>query len=423
MSKTANLTLGEKIREIRKFVGMSQANLAKATKRGIGTISRIENGQAECSGELLKDVRKALDIKNAPLLEGEDITFHERLHVWRDLINARSLHEAREMRKDLANILHLPFERDLMILYMIYDAKLLMAENDVVLAAKRLDFSSLEEMSSENLYHYYFTKGSLLTMHRQYKDALAYFLKAYNLDRFDLEKESSLLYNIAICYGSLCMPCRSIMYLERSCNQFKNERASILGLRIENALAVSYMHIGENNLAQKLLGKCLIRAKSTNNRIYTGIASLNLGSLCLKTDRTEQALGYYNQAFEYFEEGDFFYLENLYYKIRCLIKLGKLSQCKELLQDAKNMAGQNENHMFLFNSLDHLMNLKDPSSCQYLKDTAIPYMLDIYEYYKALDYCKLLEDNYKNKRQTKKALEVAALMRDIYERAIFIEDD
>lgn len=63
------------------------------------------------------------------------------------------------------------------------------------------------------------------------------------------------------------------------------------------------------------------------------------------------------------------------------------------------------------------MNIKNNSSCQYLKDIAAPYMLEIYEYHKVLDHRKLLEDNFKSKGQAN------CIYNERYLRkAIFIEN-
>jgi len=454
MNKDTNkLTLGEKIREIRKFLFISQENLAKAVGCGTSTISRIENEQAQCSEDLLRSIRKALGTKNAPILENESIIFRERLNVWRDLINVRSssLNYAKDMGKNLSTILYIPFEHELAMLYIMYEVKLLIVENNLALAEKRMSIpediseknvsiydaadanfddrfyeyhlnkTSLTNLSSEILYHYYYNKGSICVHRKQYKDALKYYLKANSLEVYNLQKEYHLLYNIAICYGTLCMPMRSILYLEKAYNLFRGERASPFGLSLDNALAVNYTYIGESRLAQELLEKCLILAKGTNNLTYIGISYHNLGVLHLKNNHAEKAIEYFNQSLEHSQENDAFYLEYLYYKIRCMIELGKFNQSKKMIERAKKTSSQYEKYSFLFGSLMHLMTLSQNNSCQYLTCIAIPRMLEDFELYKALDFCKQMEIHFKSKNQTKKVLETAATIRSIYEKIIFVE--
>jgi len=452
LNKTEGLTLGEKIKEVRQFIGMSQHNLAKVTGRGVGTISRIENNKAECDAALLRVIKKAMGISNAPLLQGENATFRERLYVWRNLINSRNPQEARAMSDDLAAILYVPFEQDLVISYIMYEIKLLIAENDFMQAEKLVtlleapidqhvsdtpthDFhywylskNSLDTISNENLYHYYFNKGTLLSIHKKRPEALQAFLQAFNIDNHDFDKEASLLYNIAICYSELCMPAHAILYLERAYALFEADRTSILGnrmdnaLRLDNARAVFYISIGELNLASDLLKRCLIRAESTNNHVYVGIVSHNYGCLQLKAGQPQQAVVSFDRAFDYFTKGDPFYIENLYLKARALFELSEIDDCEVLIQSGlelcRHMYPDNEKHPLLFQSLAHAITIKDADSADFLNNTAIPRLLEMYECFKALDFCKLLEVSYKRKRQAKKALEVTAVIRDIYERTM-----
>ncbi|MCL2840623.1 MAG: helix-turn-helix transcriptional regulator [Defluviitaleaceae bacterium] len=416
-----SLTVGEKIKQIRKTLNVSQKSLAVDLCCSVSTISRIECGQIECNSHILKSIRQSLNIEGVPLLEGERFVFRERLYIWRDVIRDEAMDEADTMQKKLSVILHLPFEPDLVMMYKMFNIELLLTQKKTSLAKTALDLDEgiIHTMNSENLYHYYYNKGTLYMIYEKIEQSLAYFLKAYHLDVASLKKEVSLRFNIALCYTRLGMPYSSIMYQNEAYALFSDERTSLLGLRLGNNLAVNYIFVGELKEAEQLLNKYLIRAQNINNNRYIGIALHNLGCMYFKSSKLERALEYFNQAFEYFPKHDNVYLENIYYKMRCLIGLKSFSKCKELLLDTIEMTKAHKEYFVLFESLTHLMSLRDEQSCRYLKDVAIPHLVSTNKYFKALDYCDVLEKYFIKRNLAKKALEIIAIVRDVYKKMIY----
>lgn len=141
----------------------------------------------------------------------------------------------------------------------------------------------------------------------------------------------------------------------------------------------------------------------------------SVSNLSFKAKNYSQALGYIEDAFEYLKKDEWLYLENLYYKARCLIAL-KSPLSKEVISQAKSTISINEDYHLMFTSLANLLTLKDESSCQYIEHTTIPYLLDKFKYSKALDYCEVLGEHFAKKRNIKKALEMKALAGEIKDR-------
>lgn len=115
--QTTPMPLGEKIRAVRKSKGLSQANIAHALNMSQPYVNLMERGHKNCRPEQLAIIRKFLDIENAPLLEHEAETFKDRLWIWHEMVVKDRLHEAKSMQEQLAPIMSLPYEHDLILLY------------------------------------------------------------------------------------------------------------------------------------------------------------------------------------------------------------------------------------------------------------------------------------------------------------------
>ena len=360
MTRSATLSLGSKIKAIRKHKNLTQQNLADGLGCGVGTINRIENNHIEHNSQRLGLLKKLLDVEGAPLLESELAIYKERLQIWRNLIKDRRLEEARKMCAELAVIVKLPFEQDLNMLYNMFEVKLLLSEGDVGLAVERLDIpkESLSLVSDSGLYHYYYNKGSLCLHNRKYKEALTFYLKADALCTEGFEREVSLDYNIAGCYSELGMPYNAIMILERIYSQLNSREINTLYLFTISSLASNYINIKKTKEARTLLDKYLFNSQSIGNPLHIGIALHNFGCLDLWNDKPKTALGYFNRAFEYFNDKNWFYLENAYCKIRCLIELGELKQSEILLAESMSFVSSDNYYVILFESLHHIVNIK-----------------------------------------------------------------
>jgi len=416
------MTVEEKIRILRKSAKITQDAFAKVINREVRTIIRAENElESRCySQEEIDAIREFLCLGNAPLTVQELATYKEQLYVWRERIKEELLDEARRLHAKLADITKLPFETELNALYKMIEVRLLLKLGDLDAASDILSeiAPSVEQYTKEIQYHYYYAKGSLGIYQRNFEDALESYLTARNLEvnEFEVEKEAALHFNIALCYSSYGMYFQAIASFERISNLFSYDRTSATGVIFENCLALDYIKIGHSNKGKEILYRVLARAKALENKIGIGHALHNLGFAYSspKEKEYEKALPYFKQAMSYYQEGDNFYLENLYYQIRCMIAL-KSHEYNTALLNAKSKAETNEYYSMHFEFLHRLATTKEKeASMIYIEETAIPFLLDRYEYFKALDYCEELEMYY-SKNEIKLS-EIKKIITDIQKR-------
>ena len=412
MERTEKLSTEEKLRIVREQKGIPQSAIADALDVVSTTISRIENKQEKSNytDSQIKIVRKLLSVESAPILNGEDVIFKKRLYVWLDAIKSKRFDEAEDLQHELSAINSLPFEIDLALLYRLIEIRFLLTKNDVKLAEEKVKLAQplLQAATNEALYHFNYNMGMLCMREMNCEEALTHFKLADNLKPEDFEKETTLYFNIAACYCDLGMYIRSIGTLTQAYHLYKDNSANLYSIGLENMLATCYMRIGDVDQARELLDKCLITAKSLNHKTYIGAILHNHGCASFKAKNYPEALAYFEDAFEYLIEGEWFYIENLYHKARCLIVL-KNPLSKEVIHQAKSAISASENYELLFSSLAHLLTLKEEPSHQYIEQTTIPYLLSKFKYSLALDYCEVLDEFFTKKRNTKKALEIKAI--------------
>ena len=415
---------GEKIKEIRRYLGLSQENIARELGCSVATISRIERGQTDCGADMLRAVKAAMGVENAPLADGEIAAFHERLYVWGQLMGDRRMDDARDLGQELAVILKLPYEQDLIMLYKLFEIKLRLTEGDFAAAEEMLDTlaKALDKMDGEHQFHYYAARSTLCFRMDDGEQALEFGLKSLELKEYCRGNLASLYYRIAVNYSVLNRPFCAIMYLEEARRHHNDDRLNVLGVFIDHVFADSYLKIGELARAKPLLDAALLRAESIGRKLgrkkYIGMILHLLGRYHQKMGNGEQALSYFDRAFEYFWADGPDYRENNYHKVRCLIAMKRYGEAKGLLFQIL-ATPHSEKYTIMYISLLHLLTLRETTSQGYLENCAIPYLIDKSEHFIALDFCEQLEEQYKKNGNGKKPLEIAATARDVYAKIIF----
>ncbi|MCL2752824.1 MAG: helix-turn-helix transcriptional regulator [Defluviitaleaceae bacterium] len=417
------MTIGEKIKKIRCHLGLSQENLAKDIGCGVATISRIERGMAECDENMLKAIKAAMGIKNAPFSDAEIAAYRESLFVWLELMAHRRIDDAKDLGSELAVILNLPFERDLIMLYHLYDAGLCITIGDFDDAENKMNSLDKAKMNGEHLFQYYRNLGTLCFRREDYERALEYGLRAIDYSEYTRGNLAAAYYSIAADYSMLSQPVRAIMYLEEARKRHKNTPLSILSVFIEHVLCKSYLLLNESERAKPILDAALTKAEAIGVKLgrkkYIGMILNLLGVYHMKRSEHKEALAYFNKAHEYFWVGGLDYFHNSYYKARCLLELKQAAQAKELAADVLANATNSERFTMLFDGLRKEMHFKENGSAENIENVIIPYLIGKSELFFALDFCEHLECRYKKAGNSKKANEIAIIMRDIYAKIIF----
>ena len=434
MKTDSNLSIGEKIKQIRSAKGISQENMARAIKSNQSYVYRLEQGQAECSAEMLTTIRKFLEIENAPLMEHEISMYRHRIWVWIGLLDTNRLAEAKDVQAELSSVLDLPFEHDLRFMFNMVKAAAHLKAFDMPAAMETMDgMDALADGASDGaLYMYHRNKGIINALHGDSKSGLKHFLQATDFESDKIKIDWATLSNIGAQYLGLGRPYNAMIYLERAYKEFQGSHTYYAGPHITGSLASAYMYLGEYTNAKKLFNAAYDQAKSIGNDIQIVLTLLNLGLLDIKMGNYEQGVERCNQALEHIQKSGLQdkkytfnkgfknspqYIMGLFNKGLGLLKMKEFEQCREVLAQGKALAKGDEKATIMFDTLGHFTTLKESNSEKYIEDIAIPYFMagDGPDKLMILDLCKDLEAHYKKKRAKIKALSIAAIIRDIYE--------
>lgn len=401
---------------------MSQEALANVVFIVRNNLSLIELGKRDCENDLLEAIKKALGVEGAPLRESERPEFRERLYKWHNVIIERDWPVAKEMQKKLSVIKSLPRDKELNVLYSLFDCRMLIGTGDLKASKDILDDfeTRLDELSDIQLYHYNDNQGTWNAKSGYNNEALAYYLKVFDFTKRGLEKNLVLYYNIAICYYRVGCIARSVSYLEKAAQLYSNPQKSISEFHIDFLLATNYTRTGNLQRAKIVFDKCYAKALSDNNKTYLGMVLINQGYMYRKAKKWNTAIEHIDRAFDYVEKGNPNYLEALYQKTRCLIQMERFLLCKDLLAEGAELSKDDETYSILFKSLNHLTNLKVDSSVRYIEDITIPHLLEKNLVIAALDYCEVLKTHYEEKGRgfQTKMLKMAEIICNIREKLL-----
>ncbi|MCL2360976.1 MAG: helix-turn-helix transcriptional regulator [Defluviitaleaceae bacterium] len=431
----STLSLGEKIQQIRKSKGLSMENLAHAAGCNMSTISRIENGQLECSDEMLATIKKFMEIGDAPLLKHELESYKD--HLW--LVHATYYGDkqlvAESMIDSVFPITELPFEHDLCLLYSMLKVKFICmrfgetgdnsAADEILSKAEAL----LDWASKDTLHVYHFNKGICYWQDKDYKNSLKHYLKTLDLVGDNAKPQALHFLYIGDNYRDLGMPYYSIIYYERAKLMFTGDQFNVIRINIDIHLALSYMMVGRFHKAKRLHETSLSYAKNRKINFYIGMLSNDLSYICRKTGDLEEALMHCEQAIVNLDNTPYSVFA-LYSKADTLLLMKEHAKCSEVIDNGKPLAMKYEDktHTVLFETLSHMINLttkKDNISTAYIENIAIPHLRTCEGQFrlKAVDLCEDLEAYYKKNRSNTKALTMAAIARDIYKEMIYGDED
>ncbi|MCL2361439.1 MAG: helix-turn-helix domain-containing protein [Defluviitaleaceae bacterium] len=429
MKSPSKLTLGQKLKMIRDIKGFTQGFVAQKIKRNTMYVSRLESGQADCSNTMLVEIKKAMQIENAPLLEHELIVYRNRLIVCNDLLNAGRTYDAREAYINLFPLYILSYEQDLAFLHSMTEVRLLFQENNFLAGEERLIAAEayLDKIGNDGFHLYHYNKAKLYIYNCDNKNALRHLLKAHAIKSDDFRNEIQLLLDIGICYCDMGRPLLAIVYLERVSILTRDERCSSFQAYINLALAASYFSINELTRAKNLYENAILYMRAINDTKMLCDSLGNLGMLYCFMGNPEDGLALCNEALIYYNdlhlEQQLLYERLLISRAWCLLKLKAHLQCKDVLMEGRDLTGGKLGIMF--DALGHLMTLDEISSTDYIETVAIPFFgkSDFVNRYYAIHFCDILESHYVKRKSLKKAKIIASISRDIYKEMLRVSDD
>jgi len=413
--------IGKTIKSLRDYRGLSQDDIAQAAFFNRSTLSQIEVGNQECPDRLLLDIKTALDVENLPLSDVERVEFKDSLYKWHDIINERKQDEANELRVKLSVIKLLPHDKELNMLFSLFECKLLLLMNELAASKEILDALDIDGISDFQLYHYYYNQGTYNIKSKFNQEALDFYLKAYELMKCGLEKNTSLYVNIAFAYRRVGLVAHGISFLEEACKIQSTGKGNVPELHLYNWLGIDYIGNGNLQRAKYMLDKAHAIAlcnyqsnESTETKTDLGMVLLNYGYMFRMARKWRLAIEYFDKALIYLSVEDDHYLETLYQKTRSLIEMGNTLSCPGLIADGIKLSQNNEVYTLMFEALKILMSPNEESA-KHLEANALPYLLENNFVHLALDYSMFLRDYYKTRRSFKtRALEMAEIVCTLY---------
>ncbi|MCL2378030.1 MAG: helix-turn-helix transcriptional regulator [Defluviitaleaceae bacterium] len=437
MKKDKPLSMGEKIKLVRKAKGVNQAYLARVTGRSDMLISRIERGEAECTDEILSTIKAALDIPNAPLYEHELEVYKNRLLVWNDMVSEYRIKEARELQKELFPITVLPFERSLIALYLMIEARLHGRERNMPVLERITNEAEvyLDDACILGLHLYHRNKGMtyIHSVHPDYKKALKHFLKALDLQSTEVKLDVMFLSTIGQVYLYLGIPLQAMMFYERAKMMYGDDRLHPGVHNMNIGIALCYMHIGELTKAKGIYETALVHARSTNDDESVMLGIANMCAVYMRMKDYKKALMFSDQALKYGQKNLPYYMLALFNNASCLVELKMFPEAVKKIQEGQLLVDGQKPLSILFETLGHILTIKSNSSndekkaaSDYVENVAIPYYMnheDSQVRFAGIDICKTLEAYYKKKGMNKKAQAIVTILRNTYEKMFFVDSE
>jgi len=428
----SNLPLGEKLKQVRRDKGLSQDNVAYAVDNHTSIISRIENGHIDPPPELLDAIRKFLDIQNAPLLPNELKLYNDKLLMWETLLDASRLDDAKAMQAELAHILSLPFEHDMIFKYKMQEARLYLKEYNFAVAEENIGKFEplLSNASNEALIMYYSNKGFLSLAKADYKTSFSYYNKALELfgDKPPSSKVLEPLAHLCILTGKYH---HGLQYIQHARFLYDGDRANPRSYYMNENLATCYLGIGEIKKAEALFDISYRQAILNGDEINQGITLLNMAEVNRKRGNYEKSHEQLCKVLELFNKNmseivlydKGLYVQAVFTKSALETKMNIDST--DTIAQGRPLAEGNETYTIMLDAAYHLSNLGNTDSEKYLEDIVIPHLTQCETQEKNLRLliCEELEAHYKKKKSKTKAAYVAAIIRDIYKEMFMSEEE
>jgi tetratricopeptide (TPR) repeat protein len=428
----SSLTVGEKLKLIRKAKGITQTELSLSIPTNSSKVSLVENREDEYTLEQTVAAKKFLDIPDMPLTDLECEAFAQRLYMWHDQIRDKRMAEATELHQSMSKVVNLdPCDDNLPMLYRLFEVAFYLRQDDAETAEAKLKYleSVMDVLSIEHIYYYHHFLGSLHAHKEEYKDALKIYLKAFdnfeeNQEHLLPEDKDYLRYNIAVCYSHLEKPNHVIRTIQSICKTYAGKRTTAFRLGLDGMLALNYIRVGELKEARKLLDKCLVAANSLNDKYFIAATTANYGHLYKAARKWKDAIPYFDQALGMHKPGSDLHLAALYHKIHCVIETKQFSKATKMLEQALKTYGGKDKTAIPFTALEHYQGVRkcmkshydyNKDHILYIEDIAIPFFIEKRANYIALDFASILEKYFSDKTH-KKSLEMSKIKGRIYER-------
>ena len=389
---------------IREAHGLSQEALADKLGYTVDYIRALEDkskNRETATPEFLNILREKLDLHDAPLTEEELKQHTEELHRWRDLIDYGEMRKAAVIRPKLAKRTKLSFRQGTQCLYDLYEVRYYRAVGDKKAYEKLMaSLSERKHAFNERCNYLYYRQEAMAALDAyRFKDAHAAFCKAEEIDKESKWLDVGFYYAYGTCLSYMGYATRSIEYCNMALHKARwsmNHEANTnrrYDLYIECILAQNHSKVGNTEEALFILTGRL-RYEIERSRTSTlGFVYHFFGQVYQQMGELSKALENYDNALKYHHDGSVFCKDSLYHKAESLIACDRICEAVQCIEKGLTISSD-EVWKSLFDALKHSVSLSCPKSLEYMKNTAIPRLLELELYEEAMTHHETLSRFY-----------------------------
>jgi len=360
--------------------------------------------------------------KPSPLGKTERIECERTLYEWKDLIDRGKIEEADKLMPRRPKYVSNPAETELWYLFCLFQARYFRAVGDYESFDNAMAFLDLvaPEFDDEYNFYYYRLIGFRELDARRYEAAFKALHKANEIGTpkwFDV----GFFYNYGRCYSDMGFSGRAIEYFDKAQALADENDNHIYDVYIQCYLAYEYCKVGKGDTALGVLKSCsFIKKYRKYDEASKGYLYLTYGEVYHYLKRYDEAFENYEKAFQYYAEGSEPYVRNLYSNASTLISVGRIDEGVICLDRGLSLF-ENEVEWSaiweaLYDALKHSALLSIPESLEYMKNNAIPKLLDLGQYDEAINYTRQISEFYKNAGDIDQAYDYIKLSNKIYEK-------
>ena len=409
------------------------ADFASAIYSSADKVWNVENDRGQYSEEQIKLAKEYLGIANMPLTESERADTKARIYYMRSLVRESKFEEAEAVYIELSNLTNLePCDTELPMLFRLLEVHFLLFTDKLDAAEEKLHYFGprVGSMIPRHKYYLYCNKGTLHIMRGRYLDGLEWCKEALEVSKRnndflpDNSEKPRLLGNIGMCYSNLHFPHKAIIYLLKARALYPEKGADRLGLALDLTLAYNYLLINALYEAKDTLDNCRMQANALKDTHYIGLTMLHFGVLHMKTRNWEMALTCLDQSIKCYEKGSAFHFAATHRKILCLIHARTFKEARKLITRAQVLYNTHEVYSKYIESTVHYLAISmrktfsNPEAVNYIMNVTIPHYKKMCDFFEAISYYELLEENFRKTGNPTKALRMIGAIQELHQRCL-----
>lgn len=402
------INLGKSIKINRLRANMTQADLANGII-SVSYLSKIENGTAEPTNEIMQLLREKLNLYQANL---EDQITNQTIIKWFLHLLRSHKEEAIRLYDQINFALPNGIDKQLLSLIDIHKLCYYVLVNNLESAGQLLIslHKSSKKFNDIEKYYYYKFAGNYYYKHLTYKKSLAFYQKAENLLNPELfhqdEETHNLYYLIALAASKNRQTHLCLHYSNKALRFYQKNYQLKECAECHILLGISYQRIRELENAKASYSSAINIANKIDDREILKLSYQNIGSLFSDWKKPKEAITNYLESYELRKEDpvdikivpisslmkEYFELKDLH-NAKIWLELG--------LDLTKSLSPLKSTYVYEFTAYNYLINGLDSSFENLVNNEIIPFLEDKELLYEKVFYLKLLAKYYKDNRKYK----------------------